>query len=112
MEGREIDKAVVHNIAKIIEYVTDKITIKSILEKTTGSIRLFSLDAGETLTEKIIPFDTFILIIDGKAEIVIDGKSNLLGTGSSIIIPAHNANFIKANERFKMISTVIKNGYE
>jgi hypothetical protein len=29
-----------------------------------------------------------------------------------IIIPAHASNFIKPNGRFKMISTVIKSGYE
>ncbi len=64
------------------------------------------------LTEKISPFDTFIQVIEGRAEVVIDDKSNLLETGSSIIIPAHTRNTIKANERFKMISTVIKSGYE
>lgn len=71
-----------------------------------------SFDDGEGLSEKTSPFDTFAQIIDGNAEIVIDGKSNLLATGQSIIIPAHTSNTIKANERFKMISTVIKSGYE
>ena len=51
-------------------------------------------------------------MIDGKAEIVIDGVSNLLDTGQSIIIPAHSRNTIKANIRFKMLSTIIKSGYE
>jgi quercetin dioxygenase-like cupin family protein len=64
------------------------------------------------LTEKISPFDTFVQIIDGKAEIVIDGISSFLVTGKSIIIPAHASNTVKANERFKMISNVIKSGYE
>jgi quercetin dioxygenase-like cupin family protein len=64
------------------------------------------------LTEKISPFDTFVQIIDGKAEIVIDGISSFLVTGKSIIIPAHVSNTVKANERFKMISNVIKSGYE
>ena len=71
-----------------------------------------SFDSGEALTEKTSPFDTFIQVIDGKAEIIIDDKSNLLDTGQSIIIPAHARNTIKANERFKMISTIIKSGYE
>jgi quercetin dioxygenase-like cupin family protein len=71
-----------------------------------------SFDTGEGLTEKTSPFDTFAQIIDGRAEIVIDGKSNLLDTGQSIIIPAHAPNTIIANERFKMILTIIKSGYE
>ena len=71
-----------------------------------------SFDTGEALTEKTSPFDTFVQIIEGRAEIVIDGKSNTLQSGQGIIIPAHLSNIIKANERFKMISTVIKSGYE
>ncbi len=85
---------------------------KTIIKKSTGNISVMSFDDGEGLSEKTSPFDTFAQIIDGNAEIVIDGKSNLLATGQSIIIPAHTSNTIKANERFKMISTVIKSGYE
>lgn len=64
------------------------------------------------MTLKTSPFDTFIQVIDGKAEIIIDNKSNILETGQSIIVPAHSHNTIKANVRFKMISTIIKSGYE
>jgi quercetin dioxygenase-like cupin family protein len=70
------------------------------------------MDTGEELTEKTSPFDTFIQVIDGKAEIIIDKISYFLNTGQSIIIPAHSSNIVKANERFKMISTIIKSGYE
>ena len=108
----EFEKAKAHIIVEIIEYVSNSVVIKSIIKKTTGSISAVSCDTGEALTEKIIPFDTFVQIIDGKAEILIDGKSNLLNTGQSIIIPAHAANSVRANERFKMISTIIKSGYE
>ena len=112
MDNTEVEKSVAHIIVEIIEYVPNSVVIKSIIKKTTGNISVVSFDAGETLTERIIPFDTFVQIIDGKAQIVIDGISNLLDTGQSIIIPSHAANVVRANERFKMISTVIKSGYE
>lgn len=112
MDTNEIEKAKAHIIVEIIEYVPNAVVIKSIIKKTTGNISAVSFDMGEALAEKIIPFDTFVQIIDGKAEIVIDGISNLLHTGQSIIIPAHTANIVKANERFKMISTIIKSGYD
>jgi len=112
MEYNEFEKAKAHIIVEIIEYVPNTVVIKSIIKKTTGNITVVSFDSGEALAEKTIPFDTFVQIIDGKAEIVIDGISNLLNTGQSIIIPAHAANTVRAKERFKMISTVIKSGYE
>jgi quercetin dioxygenase-like cupin family protein len=112
LEPIEVEKAIAHIIVEIIEYVPNSVVIKSIIKKTTGNITAVSFDTGEALTEKIIPFDTFVQIIDGKAEILIDGISNILETGQSIIIPAHSSNIVKANERFKMISTIIKSGYE
>ena len=108
----EVEKAKANIIVEIIEYVPNSVVIKSIIKKTTGNISAVSFDSGEALIEKIIPFDTFVQVIDGNAEIVIDGISNLLTTGQSIIIPAHSSNIVRANERFKMISTIIKSGYE
>jgi quercetin dioxygenase-like cupin family protein len=112
IDNIEVEKAKAHIIVEIIEYVSNSVVTKSIIKKTTGNISVVSFDTGEALAEKIIPFDTFVQIIDGNAEIVIDGISNLLETGQSIIIPAHSSNVVKANERFKMISTIIKSGYE
>jgi quercetin dioxygenase-like cupin family protein len=112
MDTFEVEKSKAHIIVEIIEYLPNSVVIKSIIKKTTGNISAVSIDSGEAMSEKTIPFDTFVQIIDGKAEIVIDGKSHYLNTGQSIIIPAHTLNLVKANERFKMISTIIKSGYE
>jgi len=112
MQSTEIEKSKTHILIEIIEYVPNSIVSKTIIQKSTGNISVVAIDTGEALAEKISPFDTFIQIIEGAAEIVIDEKANLLQTGQSIIIPAHASNTFKANERFKMISTIIKSGYE
>jgi quercetin dioxygenase-like cupin family protein len=112
MLTQEIEKSTTHILIEIIEYVPNSVVSKTIIRKTTGNISIVAIDTGEALAEKISPFDSFIQIIEGNAEIVIDGKSNLLHTGQAIIIPAHTSNSVKANERFKMISTIIKSGYE
>jgi quercetin dioxygenase-like cupin family protein len=112
MNNIEVEKSKVFNIIEIIEYMPNSVVSKTITKKPSGNISISSFDIGEGITEKISPFDTFIHIIDGRAEIVIDGKTNILETGQLIIVPAHISNIIKANERFKMISTVIKSGYE
>jgi quercetin dioxygenase-like cupin family protein len=112
MQSIEIEKSKSHILIEIIEYVPNSIVSKTIIRKTTGNISIVAIDTGEDLAEKISPFDTFIQIIEGAAEVIIDEKANLLQTGQAIIIPAHASNTFKANERFKMISTVIKSGYE
>jgi len=108
----ELEKSKAHIIVEIIEYMTNSVVIKTIIKKSSGNISVMSFDSGEGLTEKTSPFDTFIQILEGKAEIVIDKVSSLLESGQGIIIPAHSPNFIKPNGRFKMISTIIKSGYE
>ncbi|HCT93225.1 MAG: cupin [Bacteroidetes bacterium GWE2_39_28] len=112
MDKADVEKSKVFMAVEVIEYVPNSVVIKTIIKKSTGDVTLTALDVGETLSEKISPFDTFSQILEGNAEIVIGGKSIMLRTGESIIIPAHIKNKIKANERFKMISTIIKSGYE
>jgi quercetin dioxygenase-like cupin family protein len=112
MDITDIEKSKAYITVEIIEYIPNAVVIKTILKKSTGNISVSSFDDGEGLTEKTSPFDTFIQIIDGKAEIVIDGIATHLEIGQSMIIPAHKSNIIKANGRFKMISTIIKSGYE
>ena len=108
----EIEAGVAHIIVEIIEYRPKSIVSRTILNKSTGHVSVMSVDTGEGLLEKISPFDTFAQVIDGQAEIIVDGKQFLLKTGEGMIIPAHRSNRINANERFKMIFTVIKSGYE
>ncbi len=112
MDTNELEKSKSHFLIEIIEYVPNSVVSKTIIKKTTGNISVMAIDTGEALAEKISPFDTFIQVIEGIAEIVINDSSNFLKTGEAIIIPAHTSNVVKANERFKMISTVIKSGYE
>ena len=112
MNKNEIEKSRSHIIVEIIEYMPNAVVIKTIIKKSTGNISVLSFDAGEGLTEKASPFDTFAQIIDGSAEIVIDKVATVLKSGEGIVIPAHSPNFIKPNGRFKMIATIIKSGYE
>ena len=109
---KELEKSVAHIIVEIIEYVPNAILTRTIVKKTTGNVTVTSMAAGEELEEKTLPFDTFIQIIHGQAELFINKKQYLLHLGQGIIIPAHASQRFNANEQFKMISTVIKSGYE
>jgi len=64
------------------------------------------------LSEKTSPFDNYIKIIDGTAEIIINEITHKLSLGQGIIIPAHAKHCFNANVKFKMLSTIIKSGYE
>lgn len=108
----ELEKGKEHIIVEIVEYVPNAVLSKTIIKKSTGNVTAMSFSEGEELAEKIIPFDSYIQIIDGAADVKIGKKNYHLKLGSGIIIPAHASHCFNANEKFKMISTVIKIGYE
>lgn len=112
VDNVELEKGKSHIVVEIIEYMPNAVVSKTIIKKLSGNVTVSSLDAGEELAEKISPFDTYIQIIDGAAELTIDQKKMKLKLGDGIIIPAHSRHRFNANEQFKMIATVIKSGYE
>ncbi|HBI01161.1 MAG TPA: cupin domain-containing protein [Flavobacterium sp.] len=111
-DNLELEKAKIHIVVEIIEYMKNAVVSRTIIKKTTGNVTVSSFDAGEELDEKTSPFDMYIQIIDGVAELTLEGKKLMLKLGDGIVIPAHSKHHFNANEQFKMISTVIKSGYE
>lgn len=107
----DVEKGKAHIVIEIIEYVPNAIVSRTIIKKTTGNITTTSMSVGEELSEKTSPYDTYVQIIDGEAEVIIDRKVLSLKLGQGIIIPAHAKQSFNANEQFKMITTVIKSGY-
>ena len=112
MKVAEIEKSKAHMVIDLIEYVPNSIVTRTIIRRLTGNINAIAIDSGESLSEKISPFDTYIQVIEGEVEIVIDNRSNSLVTGQGIVIPAHAANLIRANNPAKILRTIIKSGYE
>src|ERR1700733_583927 len=88
-KSQELEKSKVHIIVEIIEYVPNAVLSKTIIKKITGNVTVSSFDAGEELAEKISPFDNYIQIIDGTAEVIINEKKYRLTLGDGIMIPAH-----------------------
>ena len=108
----EFEKAKAHIIVEIIEYIPNTIVSKTIIKKTTGNITVSSFAEGEEFAEKTSPFDNYIQIIDGTAEVVINEIKYNLKLGEGIIIPANAPHCFNAHVQFKMICTIIKSAYE
>jgi quercetin dioxygenase-like cupin family protein len=95
-------------LSDIIEYAANSVVSKTIIKKSTGNITMFAFDEGEGLSEHTAPFDAVVQILDGKAEITIDKITSVLQAGQCIILPANIPHALKANEKFKMMLTMIK----
>ncbi|KJD34990.1 hypothetical protein PW52_12910 [Tamlana sedimentorum] len=112
MNNYEFENLKAFNISDKLKYVSNTIIVKHILNKKTGNIKALALDYGKVYKPKLTPFSTFVNVIEGKAEIVVEDISTYLQENDSMIIPGHILYTIEANERFKMLSIILKSGYD
>jgi mannose-6-phosphate isomerase-like protein (cupin superfamily) len=96
----------------IIGYADNAIVTKQLIKKDTGSIALISYDSGVALNGNINAFNTFLQILQGSIIITISGKQHNISSGQCIIVPAHATYNITAVQQCKMLSVLIKSGYQ
>ncbi|MFH1753737.1 MAG: cupin domain-containing protein [Candidatus Omnitrophota bacterium] len=91
-----------------IDYQDGSVVSKEVIRKDTGTITLFAFDEGQGLSEHTAPFDAFVYIIDGTAQITISGIARTAGSGEAIVLPANEPHSLQAVKRFKMLLVMIK----
>jgi quercetin dioxygenase-like cupin family protein len=96
------------NFKTLVEYSPGSIVSKSIMDDKAGRITLFAFDKGEKLSPHTTPFDALIQVVEGEGEIIIADKPYIVKEGESIIMPKDIMHAVNANQRFKMLLTLIK----
>ena len=91
-----------------IEYSPGSVVSKTLKQNPAGTITLFAFDAGQGLSEHSAPFDAVVQVIDGEGHFVIGGEDHELMEGQMIIMPANVPHAVKAEQRFKMLLTMIR----
>ena len=97
-----------HNLAESIDYSADSIVSKTLLDKPPGTITLFAFDAGQKLSEHTTQYDAVVQVLDGSARLTIGGKNVLVSSGQAVIMPANVPHAVTAEEKFKMLLTMIR----
>ncbi len=104
----KIIRSEVFDFAEKINYSSDGIVSKKIIQKPVGNVTLFAFDKGQELSEHSAPFDALIQVLEGAAQVIIDKKPYEVVEGKSIIMPANIPHALKATSKFKMLLTMIK----
>jgi quercetin dioxygenase-like cupin family protein len=95
-------------LRELAGYAADSIVSTTILDKSAGTVTLFSFDEGQRLSEHTAPFDALVEVIDGRAQITIGGRAVEVSAGEIIIMPANVPHAVYAKERFKMLLTMVR----
>ena len=106
MKNIEFSKAL--NLKDLITYQEGQVISRTISQTRFANITLFSLDKGEGISTHVTSGDAMVQILDGAAEITIGNDVFTVKEGETIIMPSDVPHGLEANERFKMLLTVIK----
>ncbi len=102
------DKGKALNTRELINYATDSVVSKTLIDTTAGTVTLFAFDKAQGLSEHTAPFDALVQIVEGEAAITIGGNTSNVTEGQMIIMPANIPHALKATTRFKMLLTMIR----
>lgn len=94
--------------AGLLSYQDGAVVSRTLLKHTAGSVTMFAFDEGQGLSEHTSPFDAFVFLLDGGAEITVSGKPIVAKTGDLVLLPANEPHGLKATTRFKMILTMLR----
>ena len=108
MDLTPITPVPVMNFIDYVDYSTNSVVSKKILQKSTGNVTLFSFDKDQQLSEHTAPFDAMVQVLEGESRITINKVAYHLKAGESVIMPANIPHAVYATTRFKMLLTMIK----
>ncbi|MRR07783.1 MAG: cupin domain-containing protein [Deltaproteobacteria bacterium] len=95
-------------LKNLVSFQDGSVVSKTLIDRKIGTITLFSFDKGQGLSEHTAPFDAFVQVVEGEAEITISGVAQTVRAGEIIIMPADQPHSLKAVERFKMLLVMIR----
>jgi quercetin dioxygenase-like cupin family protein len=96
------------DLTGLVDYQSNAVVSRTIIDRKTGTVTLFAFDKGQGLSEHSAPFDALVYIVDGEAGVTISGEEIPLKTGEVTVMPAHRPHALKAVDRFKMVLVMIR----
>ena len=97
-------------LADAVQYAPGSIVSRTIADSDEGSLTLFAFDQGQNLSEHSAPYDAFVQVLDGEAELTIGGKPTRATAGQLVLMPANVPHAVKAVDKFKMLLTMLSSG--
>ncbi len=103
-----VDPADPRELVNLTDYQAGSVVSRTLLQNESGTLTVFSFDKGQALSEHTVPFNAFIQVLDGQAEITIGGEPCTVRAGEIVLMPGGVSHKVRAVERFKMLLTMFK----
>jgi quercetin dioxygenase-like cupin family protein len=106
--SNEISPAKALGLSDLVEYSDGAVVSRTLHKSQAGTITLFAFDAGQGLSEHSAPFDAYVQVLDGTAEITVGGDPVRASVGQIVRMPANIGHSLHAPARFKMMLVMIR----
>ena len=103
-----METATIVQLVDHVQYATDAVVSKTLVDQKTGTLTLFAFDAGQGLSEHTVPFDALVQVLDGEVEVTVGGEVIPATAGTLVVMPANVPHSLRAVQRFKMLLTMIR----
>ncbi|MEJ2715749.1 MAG: cupin domain-containing protein [Deltaproteobacteria bacterium] len=95
-------------LVNLVDYEPGRVVSRTFAQNDAISLTLFAFDEGEGLSTHTAPGDAFVHILHGEAAITIGEERLVVRAGEVVVMPAQVPHALQAENRFKMLLTVIK----
>lgn len=95
-------------LAGLVEYAPGSVVSRTLADPESGTLTVFAFDAGEGLSEHSAPYDAYVQVLDGEAELTIGGKPVKVRAGEIALMPANVPHALSADVRFKMLLVMLR----
>ena len=96
------------NLVEMIDYQTDAIISKTLIENDGGTVTLFAFGKGSSISEHTASHEAMAQILEGKIEFTIAGQPYQAEQGEMLIMPADIPHGLTALEDSKMLLTMVE----
>ncbi len=101
--------AIAMDLESLGDYACEGIVSRILVSGKAGSVTLFAFDQGQQLSEHTAPFDALVQVLRGEAQLTVGGKPIRARVGQVVLMPSGVPHSVKAEGRFKMLLTMIRN---
>ncbi len=100
----------VQTLSEMVQYQPGSVVSRKVLGGKRGNVTLFAFAEGEGLTEHTSPYAAMVVVLEGEASIRVGDASFVVAAGETVILPADVPHALDAEEPFKMMLAMIRDG--
>lgn len=100
--------SVVADLDKMIEFASDGIVSKTVMDKACGKVVLLCMSSGQSLSEHTASSPAVVHVLQGTGEFRLEEEVHLVKPGTWIYMPANLRHVVKAEQNLVFVLTLFR----